>query len=451
MPIVKLRQDNTHTYKPNLPKIQPKDYKGINVDAREIPRNKLLSYIEGSPWTVEYFSQVLGNDSDLKEFDIEQDKLYQQYIKYNKLEIRVDSPIDSNIDQDNSLTTIEGSANIYPPLIPNVGDAFIADVGLGRVGLYSVTQVERKTFNRESVYSINYTCIAFEDVEPEKFKNIRNKVIREYYFNKDRLIDGGLPVLTKTEDEEYTYLKNIEPELIEYYYNNFFEKDIGAYCVPKAPKYTYDHFINVFISKLVDNANIEFTLYSTIKNIENDQYLKQHQIYSVLLKRDHTLLSRCNRYMGVCTTNSFSWDSTLQSLRYSKVAYIVYPMSPDTTSLQTSVNRVRQAHFTTFKELSSPSTSLEALISDSDLTKDFNLIKPINIDKAYVFSDEFYNGSKDMSVLEEVTYTYLKREAPNISKIVNLCKSYRNWGRLEQFFYIPVLLIVVRAAKREVY
>ena len=50
--------------KPTLTVAKP-DYKSIAVDMRIDPKETILAHVEGSSWTVDYYSQVVARDSGL--------------------------------------------------------------------------------------------------------------------------------------------------------------------------------------------------------------------------------------------------------------------------------------------------------------------------------------------------------------------------------------------------
>lgn len=448
MPIAKLTPTAKNNITPNITKIQPPSFKSVVIDEKLIPRSNLLGYISGSTWTVDYFQQVLGEDNDLKEFDVAQGRTVQQYNLIHKLELRVDSELSSSMDSDKAMTIITGSATIYPFLIPNVGDVFIAECGKGRIGMFSITEVERKTFNRESVFSINYTCLFFLDEDKDKFKNLHAKVIREYVFNKDRLMQGGVPVLTTEEDNQYVRLVSEYKSIIRYYCKYFFNDEINSFSIPGQLAIAYDSFVNEFIMKIINVEDYGKLYKTTMHNIEHDEYLEQDQLYSVLLERDYDLLFRCNKFMTLSSTNTFNNDATIQTLKYSKIGYIVYPKIIDKTYTK-DISRLGGRH--DFQEVESGCSDIKVLLGTDDITYPSAIIKPITYDDYYVFSEEFYRDLPGQSILEELTLEYLKCKALNIDKLMKVCKEYRSWGRLEQFYYIPILLLLIKSLKINLY
>lgn len=451
MPIAKLKPSNTTPIKPHIPKHVPPSYKTVTINEKEIPKHQLLAYISGSSWSVNYYQQVLGEDDDVKEYDPDQSPIYQQYNLIRNLELRVDGELSNEFDSEKNLTSITGSANIYPSVIPNVGDLFVAECGKGRVGLFSISDVDRKSFNRQSVFGIRYSCIAFLDQSPHKFKDLKNKVIREYIFNKDRLLNNGVPVLTIKENNQYVSLISEYKRMVKYYINNFFEDDINTFAIPGQTTFSYDHYVAEFIIKIIGTEDLGNRVNLRLWNVERDRYLNQPQLYTALLDRDYDLLHRCNKYIALTSVNAFSMDSTLQSIRYSYINYIMYPKYKDETVLATTLVKSRSGDVVSLKEVASGTADVNALLGDGELMFKDNLIKNVTCDDYYVFSKEFYEDKPGQSLIEELTIDYLKCRAIDINKLYKLCTAYRSWGRLEQFYYIPILIMLIKTTKLDLY
>ena len=124
------------------------------------------------------------------------------------------------------------------------------------------------------------------------------------------------------------------------------------------------------------------------------------------------------------------------------ISGIVYPTDMDKTNEHTEIDR--RSSTRDFEECKSPKSDLSALVDDEHIPPVYDHIKPVTIDDCYVFSNEFYMDSYPLSVLEELTMDYLHHRAVNVSKLSTLCKRYRSWGRLEQFYYIPILLLLIK-------
>jgi hypothetical protein len=113
MAIAKRKPESQPPVKLNLAEVKEETYLGIVNDNDSIATTSLLAYIEGMPWTVQYYAQLIGKHNDLRELDAHQDASFQQYQKIKDLELRVDSALQTSYDNTNALTSVTGSANVY--------------------------------------------------------------------------------------------------------------------------------------------------------------------------------------------------------------------------------------------------------------------------------------------------------------------------------------------------
>ena len=87
--------------------------------------------------------------------------------------------------------------------------------------------------------------------------------------------------------------------------------------------------------------------------------------------------------------------------------------------------------------------NLDNLIKYTDLTKQSRLINSVSL-KPYVFSDTFYSLNANLSLLELAVTNYIVKKPNNPRHITELLEDYSNWGKLEQFYYIPFLILLVK-------
>ena len=455
MPIASYKPDtNPPVVTPNIPKVEPSNYKSIIYDDKNIPLHSLISYIEGSSWTVDFYSQVVSRDNDLREVDPGQPTIYQQYQKINKLELRVDASLSSSYDSDTGITTVNGSANIYPFIIPNVSDYFVTDAGDNRTALFRVTNVERKTFNRDSVYAIDYVMVGYTDAVGALYTELTDKVIREYHFSKDRLLEGLSPILKTTDYEQITNLKASYKDLVEYYFKMFFNRRYMTLVVPGQEVAVYDSYLINYIRRIIDSTlSLDYKHMKTIPT-DGDVFLKQLQFWDILYYRDYDLLKQANRNMQLVTKHLFTKNSYLHGLAYSNIDYIVYPSSPEITTMidQTEISKTISTDEVII-EVANYEDTIASLLTDqyTDVNSVYPIMQLVTVDDSYVLSNDFYDNTANMSLLEQLTKDYIKKQTLDLTKLNALVNKYRGWGRLEQFYYGPILMTLLLEADRSTY
>lgn len=438
----------------NKPAIQPKEYSSVVVDGNTTKLTSLIAYAEGAPWTVDYYQQVNSKNNDVRDFDPGQDNVYQQYNKINKLEIRVTTPLNSSQDTETTLVHVTGAANIHSNIIPNVGDIFIANALNGRPGLFNINNVERKALDRESVYFVDYELVCFVDRDPQRIQNLESKVIRQYFFDKERLVEGLKPMLQEAEYKEAKDLSYSYKAICDYYFTTFFNREFSTLIIPGQESIIYDPFLVDFILRIVDTFDNDTIRYVKNMGSEFDPFMMEDQFWTMMMQRNHAGLSFTNMKMGLALARSFQNKAEISTYKYSRIEYVTYPKIVDTSFMSgRSVLTSKPTDYSSVIEAMSESTSISNLIYNQYIEQNTTipLIKPVLCDDYYVLSQEFYEDKAPQSVLEIVTTQYLKGEAISVQKLTKLCSTFQRWGRLEQFYYIPILLTVMKAARQNLY
>ena len=163
--IVDFSDDDAVVEKPNVVRSTPPESKGVVVDTRYESKANLLTHVEGAPWNVNYYSQVLNTDNAPIGQQPDRNAIYQQYMFIEMFEIKVTQPLTTSQDPTSKEMTLIGAANVYPHVIPNRGDMFIADVGDGRTAIFKVTNTERKSIFKDTCYAIDYMLINYTTKE----------------------------------------------------------------------------------------------------------------------------------------------------------------------------------------------------------------------------------------------------------------------------------------------
>jgi hypothetical protein len=348
---------------------------------------------------------------------------------------------------------VEGSANIYPFLTPNIGDYFIADAGHSMTGIYRVRSVERRSHNRDTVYGIDFNLVGYSSENKEIFDDLFSKSIKEYYFSKDRLIENLQPLVKKEEYDILGKLKRSYIDLIRYYFKSFFNREYMTIVVPGQAYSIYDHFVLKFLLRLVESNDTEELKYIRSLPIDLDKYLEQPQLYSVLLERNYDLLKYCNKQMGLAVTKEFNRSPYMLGLAYSSVRNIVYPIDVDES---VNVAKDQIVKYITVDMIGETKNSMGLTIDNLDNQYNnppfsYQLFKSVLIDEYYVLSEKFYEGDSDQCVLEILTKDYLKGNTINIYMLTMLVNRFKMLPRLEQFYYGPIIFILIKDVIRNIY
>ena len=461
--------------------IDSRVYDGIISGNPDTPIMGLLAYVDGAPITVNYYSQIITSDIDIRSQDMGQANLYQQYNKINNLEIRLDTTVNGSQVTETSMMTVGGTGLMYPVLIPSVGDMFTAPAGQGQNGVYTITAIDRKSFNKNSVYSVDFILMEYITPTSTRVADLDSKSIREYFFDKERLIEGVNSTLTTSDYNNLIQIRRLVIEMVKYYYKSFYDKAHGTLTIPGQQYPIYDHFLVSFLSKIISTDDAPEATMVRVLPTDNDLFLSQPQFWSMLLDKDFNGMGIINKIMGLVDTAQFSFNSLFKGLKFARMRYIVYPqnvdysivtsnatlggtatynpMYPPTSSPytggygNTDIGQVKIQSIITLEEANSPSSALAFQLNNTFIvpTGIVPLIYPVLHDANYVLSANFYNQTPNQSTLESLVSLYLQQKSMNLVDIMNVANAYRTWGRLEQFYYMPILFTLMKEANRSIF
>lgn len=437
--------------KPVLPEAQPKNYMGLTYDNNQTPVSSLLSYVDGAPWTLHsFFRQVLGQHNDLKEIDPNLSPEFQSYNKIRNLEIRIQSDLSSTTNGDTQFTEVSGSALVYGFVIPNVNDYFIVETSHLRPALFRVTAVDRLTWRRESVHGIQYSMVDYVDSVQSLVNDLNRKTTSEYVFSRDRLMEGLSPIL-KTNDYKTIDDLNSERNRIGHYYLDAFSlTSTRTLNMPGQPgKRIYDSFLVDFI--LSTWGYIEFPEVIRIKQLpkSGDLYLEQPQFWDAIINRDRNRIEYGNKIMKVARTEAFPATTYIKSMWAARMDFIVYPYKPDTSAqsggdLEPLPFATPVIKDTTNANGERPSGDQVYVEVDGRFIPGYHKVDTAGY---YVLSRAFYeNDSAKMSLLEILTRDYLNESTIDLRHLTALINMYPKMERMEQFYYGPLLMCLIRYA-----
>lgn len=454
-------------FKPTeTPRIQPTDGSVVAspkkheiYDHRLEPLWSLDSFISGGPWQVEYFRQRLGDSDTPKELDINAPPAYQSYELIQRLELLVQTPLSPSNRDKEQFMEVTGAATVYSFIIPNVNDYFLAESNLARTGLFRVTNVNRRTHERESVYVIEYSLVQELTEENPLFQDLHRKVSVINVFSKQRLIENKNPILLS---DTYTKIRELQDrykDLVKDYFKHFFQTSASTILVPGQLLRTYDPMVADFICQIVSSIDAPEIQRMHLLSVNNDDAYKHDTFWSCMTKRGLNTLSYATRIMSKVRPDFFQGTYFAKSANFGNTDYIVFPTSYDVSS--NSANGAETTIGMVFSDSPGPldyirtknGRNQELILSDLTypLTNQaIPVYTPIYSLETYIFPDTFYDGQAN-SLIEIVTRDYLKRSPINLEQLIFLLDLYPRLERLEQFYYGPILMTLIKEADRTSY
>lgn len=408
-------------------------YKHSIVNANRQPLGALLTHIEGTSWTVDYYSQVLGSDEEPSPPDSAQSGTYQQYLYIHHYELKLQGPLNTTVDVSDQSVIVSGSAIMYPYMKPNYGDAFIADMGDGSAGLFTITEIEKKSFFKQACYEVQFTLSDYLTQELED--NLNSKTIKQTEFVKDFMTYGQNPVIATSDRLKYSTLENLVDDALNDWLGEYYSNEYRTILVPNQNLVTYDPFLTRMITQIFSKTKYPVIKHIDLLNVDDNNLNYYTDIWSTLVKRETYMLRNCfTKYFSV---NSKTLDGNvfLQTAYYSGVHRIVVPV-PGNNLADERLGLSRIASGDTIH--GEPPESEGITISDMTNTHE------------YVFSENFYSMDKyaTHTELESMVLDYMDEKHLDWEKLKNALENRHTWNTLHRFYTVPVLLLLTISEMR---
>jgi hypothetical protein len=446
------------------PHIQPPKFDGITIDTSYVPASALLTWTSGSNWTINYYSQFLGRDNEPTPLALEREPAYQQYKLIRNMVLKVTTPISFVEDDVTRIMEVTGAGITYPFLVPNYGDMFVADIGDGRVGVFTVTRATRATILRDSVYNIEYKLV--RELVPEISADLERKTIQTFNYSHDSLVAGCGPFVTEEEECISADLQALFREMVSRYLTDFFSFEHSTLLVPDQMKKTYDHFTTRAVLMILDSALDNRIRRIREMNISAEPVMRHPTLWDAVVRQDRSRLSGASQRAHLVTTSHFKGRMTLQALGYTGIDRVVFPIDvpTDVDSQYDKENIASQRPAgLPFREgrprrpLGGPyvpqadrdnpwfrATPMASGIPPWQLPPD---IHPVVIDDYYVLSAAFYTENEpQQSKLELLLWQLLNGESVNKEQLRGCLKHALAWDNLERYYYYPLAFVLLKHA-----
>lgn len=425
-------------------------------DHRLQPMWSLDSFLQGAPWKVTYFRQRLGQNDPPKKLDPGASRSYQSYDLYKSYEMLVQSALSPSYRDKEHLTEVTGSALMYSFMVPNENDYFIAESNLARLGLFRITNVNRKTHEKESVYIIEY---ALEDqITPDHdlFVDIYKKVVNTYFFSKQRLIENKNPVLLET---TYKVMQDLQWELrniYAMYFRDFFNVQTHSLQLPGQEGRHVDPLVINFITQIVSVYEAPMIERMRFLSLDNDPVYNTPTIWSLLLSRRYSELNYLAKDMRKYNPKTLYSAYYGRSGHFANADFILKMKDSDKTVGSFSYQRTKdfvEEPIVDFElkpttDVNGNTVNYEEMVY-TNLPEPLPLFKPVQMNP-YIFSESFYQGSPT-TVLEVLVKDYLTKSPIEPHMLAQVVMSYPKLARMEQFYYGPILMVLIKENERSAY
>jgi len=438
---------------------QSADYAGVTVDTKKENMSSLTTYLAGQSWNVDYYRQLINKNDGLNSLQVGLSSIYQQYELIRGMELKVTTALNSpSQDTESAEMILQGAANVYGVLPPNQGDMFIADIGDGREGLFTVTGVTRKSIYQQSAHEIEYKVISYNTTQTAQ--DLKKKVQRTVYFDRDYLRLGYNPMLTDETVQLRRLLDGHYARLLAMYFNDFYSREVNTLIVPDQSRIIYDAFITMFLRNILGTDEHPYLRQLRSLNVYNDQAMYEFTLWNCLERMDLTMVGLTAQEMVIVPTTHFATMPMFNSIYYSRCNAAIYPkMYP--TNVDATHRTIAPQPDIVLKRGTARYKELDRLIRETELitpnaygplhTGQPAAIKRVTVDDFYVFSEDFYRYNPEvgrLSRLEKLTLDALQGDALDLKDLEDLCAHAHDWDNLERFYYFPVLFVLLKVYPR---
>ena len=390
--------------------IPPGASQDIIIDTSSIYTNsqfnsKIIPYLDGSPWvTYAYYGQYLGRDDVITNSSDITDPTLKQYLKIQKFELRVTSPLTQTYSETTGTTSVIGTANVYPIISPIVGDVFIAEIEFGSQGIFEITNVERASLFRESAWIVTYAMInyATADVVAE----LDSYVVNNAVFDVSLLGTGSNPLRTLSENTRAIDKDALTLTLISEYYDEFYNTKLHTLLVPDPNIIIYDPHVVKFWNKIVSSDHpmpIEYDIGGSL--LLND-YIT---LFDCLIKQNPAMITRAVKSMNSISVGAFAATYIRNTIANLSIGNIIYPYIDDQKPLR---------------------NSNDPIITDT-----------------YILTDTFYNKIEPLTALESLVTNAINRTVLAYKDITTFTNVRDTLTPIERFYQLPIYILLLQLAR----
>lgn len=413
--------------------------------------------MDGSLWKVRYFSQVLGADQELSPQQQTLSPVYQQYRVINDLILSATQGLELSQDPESKSWDATGSSTVIcGDVIPNKGDMFLADIGDGQEGIFAVTNSTKLTYQKDTLYGIEYTMVAESSSDPVRRMDLEQKIIQELVFVREHLATGENPIITKTEFVQRQEMDVAYKEMVDQYFQDFYSRDKSTLLVPGQPVATYDPFLTTFVRDIVGSTENHLVNFVDFPDVFSVPGMYQQTLWDPIRRLSQAMVRSVARRVGLLSTSYYRGQPHYAGAYYAGFCKVAYPLDPradvdapfdrckPSPSGAIVAGDVRRGDITEY--LSDP---VDGFRYTEDAVDQLPYVVPVTHDNRYVFTEAFYKCvGPYSSQLERLTHQMLSHSPIDKALVLKIAKAAPRWPDLERFYYSPVVMALLKVSIR---
>lgn len=425
------------------------------IDAKTTELATLITYMSGMSWIADVYSQLLSDSEQPTPWQPNQLGPYKQYVAIRSFELKLQAGMSPQHNTDQNTMSMSGTAHVHPCWKPHIYDMLVASIGDGRLGLFTITKVERLSLYKDAAHAIEFELV--RELGTEALTALDKLVVNETFFQHDFLTYGQSPVLVQEQVDTKERLIEEADRLLHDWLSSFFSNEYGTLILPGQLTAVYDPFI---VRAALDVLDVEdHPKVRRIKklNMGDIPAFQTETVLDALIRQNSFHMPTGVWNIGLLSREGFNKRPATNSFYFSCIPYACFPTAPLAhvdNDFGTINPLVAETLIALEDSTPAPSNILPSDISDvpaGESPVPLPYFHPILEDAGYIFTAAFYNKSTTgQSVLELLVRSALEGEAIDTERLFAVVDARSHFGRLEHFYYDFILIILLRIALREV-
>lgn len=435
-----------------------------NTDTFKSEYSLVAGYPEGSIVYVTWYTQhnALTNirSINVERLTADSDLTHRSYVQIRNFELRLKENFNFNFDTDKNISSVTGSAIGLPGFEPLVNDIFLYKLRNDKIGVFTVTNVDRLALGNDTYCAINFILTSY--LTPSYREQLTKQTTAVFYFDKTKFLAGNHAFLTSDNYSLKKDLIQIRKELIRDYHDRFYTYELNSFVRPDK---VYDPYVITYWNKKISLDDLN---YRPLQLLISEQAYR-NTIWSILTDNPIRNLNTIDREYQICDKWYSTWDTNLNALSGRKVLiigkdikfergaawqrkFLDDPYGPHAffpAGDRYLINRLRKEHEYWYGKKKPEHTPDHDKHPDPDCEVCHHKYHhhehhhKYKFFKSYALSEEFYMGSTSMSTLEQLLYDLISNKVVDPNKILTTIDSYAEWDDESAFYNYLVAIHLI--------
>lgn len=382
----------------------------VVVNSKDIKMDSMLKFISGYSTRVTYFNTLKETDDTSIMSDTDVSGTILQYVMIENLELKLETSLDLT-----DLDKAQGKGIVFiGDYKCRVGDVLIIQFENNRRAIFDVVDIDTNSYMQKKAYELTFKFKYFKDTNKVDYDDIISKTVKTLVYNSKGVSENKNILITKEAHEKIIKIDN-EIEYLEKYYNDkFVDNETMMYLVPNEASIV-DRAMETFIFRTFDNLSTGISF-----DIDNDNI--RDTIFEILINKNVRMFDHLR--------NKINYTKTSDNLNKYMASGCLKYLSVDYEAILKH--------------------EVITLPPEDDVAID-DIFSEIKEDD-YIFSDYFYNQKTDLrdnklSIFDKMMYATVLDRSIDLNLIITLLDNYRNISDKQQYYYIPLMLVILRKIK----